>query len=376
MRRHTRSLLAGARSVQSGLSLIELMVALVIGLILTAGIIQLFVGSKQTYRFQEALSRLQENGRFATETLNYDVRMAGNMGCARNLQRETPPGTGILASGFFRVTLNNSGDYQWAFDSGLQGYQWNGNGWTPAIPAGALATVPLGGSDVITVRGVVGAPVTVVNHPGGTPPGSSVIGVNVGNGFSGEDIMIVGDCSSAAVFQISVSASNPNGPDTSGSLPHSSAGGFTPGNFTPALGREFAGADVMRVATRTYYIDTGQSGRPALFRRVNLDAAEELVEGVERMQFLYGVDTNGDRIADPHAAGNAYWTGAQVEAANRWGDVVSLRASLLLQSVDNNVTDTPQSIGFEGTVMNTGPGADARLRQVFATTIAVRNRLP
>lgn len=362
-------IVTGDRHRQAGLSLVELMVALVLGLILSAGIIQLFVGSKQTYRFEEALSRLQENGRFAIETLNRDVRMAGNMGCMRNLQRENPPGTGNLMPGQFRVTLNNPGDYEWDFGNGLQGYQWNGSGWTPALPT-ALSSIVPNGNDVITLRGVPAGGINVTSHPGGTPPGSAALGVPAGNGVKQFDIMLVTDCTSAAVFQ--VSSANPN---TSGSLAHNTGVG-APGNATQALGRDFTGAEVANITTRSYFIGTGAGGGAALFRRVNQSLAEELLEGVEQMRFAYGVDTDGDLIADPHTAGNAYWSGTQVDAANRWGSVVSVRASLLLQSIDNNVTDSPESIVFDGATVNTGGSADRRLRQVFVSTVGVRNRLP
>jgi type IV pilus assembly protein PilW len=68
---------------QRGLSLIEILVSLMISLFLIAGVIQLFISSKQTYRSYDALSRLQENGRFALEAMSRDVRMAGFTGCPR-----------------------------------------------------------------------------------------------------------------------------------------------------------------------------------------------------------------------------------------------------------------------------------------------------
>ena len=61
---------------QAGLTLVELMVAMVIGLLLLAGISQVFVSNKQTYRLLEAQSHVQENGRFAFEFMARDVRMA------------------------------------------------------------------------------------------------------------------------------------------------------------------------------------------------------------------------------------------------------------------------------------------------------------
>ncbi|MGI0117280.1 PilW family protein [Zooshikella sp. RANM57] len=62
---------------QSGLSLIELMIALVLGLLLLAGVLQVFLGSSQTYRLTGDLARAQENGRFALDMLTRDIRMAG-----------------------------------------------------------------------------------------------------------------------------------------------------------------------------------------------------------------------------------------------------------------------------------------------------------
>src|SRR3990172_12930451 len=66
---------------QQGLSLVELMVAISVGLILLAGVLQIFISSKQTYRVNDALARLQENGRYAMYLLSKDIRMAGFTGC-------------------------------------------------------------------------------------------------------------------------------------------------------------------------------------------------------------------------------------------------------------------------------------------------------
>ena len=69
---------------QQGLSMIELMVALLIGTILTASVIQMFVGSRSTYAMQSALASMQENARFAIEFLSRDLRKAGYVGCSTN----------------------------------------------------------------------------------------------------------------------------------------------------------------------------------------------------------------------------------------------------------------------------------------------------
>lgn len=62
---------------QQGLSIVELMVALAVGMVLIAGILQVFLSSKNTYAVNEAMSRVQENGRFALEFIANSARHAG-----------------------------------------------------------------------------------------------------------------------------------------------------------------------------------------------------------------------------------------------------------------------------------------------------------
>lgn len=61
----------------SGFSLIELMVAILVGIILLGGMIQIFIMSRTSYRVQTSLNYMQENLRFASNQLNYSVRMSG-----------------------------------------------------------------------------------------------------------------------------------------------------------------------------------------------------------------------------------------------------------------------------------------------------------
>lgn len=63
--------------IQTGFSLVEIMVALTIGLFVTAGILQILVSTKHVNYAQDQVSQVQEKGRFATEFLNRYVRLAG-----------------------------------------------------------------------------------------------------------------------------------------------------------------------------------------------------------------------------------------------------------------------------------------------------------
>lgn len=62
---------------QSGLTLVEILVSISLGLLLLFGIGSIFVGSNQTYRVQEENARIQEAGRYALEIIGRNLRQAG-----------------------------------------------------------------------------------------------------------------------------------------------------------------------------------------------------------------------------------------------------------------------------------------------------------
>jgi len=77
-----------------GFTMVELLVAMVIGLLLMAGVIQVFSSNQQTYRVTENLSRTQENGRYAIGIINKFARRAGNKGNHENLHDVSFPASG------------------------------------------------------------------------------------------------------------------------------------------------------------------------------------------------------------------------------------------------------------------------------------------
>ena len=66
---------------QQGMTIIEIMIALAIGAFLIAGVMQVYLGSRQSFRMLDSLSRMQENGRFAMEFISRDIRLAGFREC-------------------------------------------------------------------------------------------------------------------------------------------------------------------------------------------------------------------------------------------------------------------------------------------------------
>ena len=224
---------------QTGLSLVEIMIALLIGLFLLGGVLQIFINSQQTYRMQENLSRLQENGRFAIDFLAHDSRMAGYWGCLSGTNTDI---TGVD---------NNAG----------------------------VANID-DGTDSITLKGIFNPTLTTAvacDSPANTDP-------------------VYTDPTSTIAYTINNAA--------------------------------------------LYQNTNGQNNNNAL------------VEGIENMQILYGVDTD-----TPHNGANYY---VPAYPALDWPNVVSIRITLTARTLDSNLT----TIG------------DGRIRRDFTTTITLRNRLP
>lgn len=70
---------------QKGLTLVELMIGMALGLLVVLAVTYVFAGSRSSYRHQESLSAVQETGRIALEVLTRDIRMAGYPGCGNLL---------------------------------------------------------------------------------------------------------------------------------------------------------------------------------------------------------------------------------------------------------------------------------------------------
>jgi type IV pilus assembly protein PilW len=363
-----------------GLSLIELLIAMVLGLTLAAGVIQVYVGNSTTERNQEARGRMQENGRFGLNFLAQEIRMAGFLGCL-----------GGIDPASVNSTLNAPpASFQPAF--GIQG--WEAQGTAPGVINNSVANVPvegtgsgewvtLGGpvipvlnaipnSDILRTWSVGGA-AGVINSI--TPAASTQINITPLTIATG-DILLLSDCLQADWVQACQIADI--GPGVSQTITLSST--CAPGNIANSPITSIVGGEVSRLEGTILFV--GKRGNlatnpPALFRaRLGNNAlpaaAEELIEGVESMQLLYGVNVD----SDSRNTVDAYLRADQV---TDWSDVITVRVSLLIQSIEDGVQTSPTAYTFNG-VNYTGTGGngalppDRRVRRVFTSTIALRNR--
>ena len=328
---------AGFPRKDSGFSLVELMIALVISLILTAGVIQVYLSSKSAYSTNQALASVQENGRFGLNFLTRDIRMADFWGCFKQQSNNV--------SNHVNNT-NAPAGRDFDFNNALSGTD------------GPSASNDY--SDEITIKRADANGITVVSPY--MPNPSADLKVSAPNDLYVDQIVLVSDCSSADIFQIT----NSNVSHTS--VVHNSGTG-TPGNATKPLSKSYQGnAKIYSLSYVRYYIGTGTSGEPALFKQdyVNLDGTQELVDGVESMQILYGEDKSNDGVANRYVPAGT--------SGLNMNNVVSVRLGLLIRSANHLRPDKDTST-YTVLDKTLGPFNDYRLRKVFTTTIGIRNRM-
>lgn len=328
-----------SKSRQSGLSLVEVMIAMVLGLILVGGVLQISSASRQTYRVHDAISRMQEGGRMALEVISRDTRMADFWGCVTD-------GANVVNN------LDSTGDGFIDFASGGIGGTEGANG------------VP----DTLILRGGVTSGLTVTPPYG--PQTSAAISVEVNNGLEQDDIVFISDCGKADIFQIS----NAN-PDGSGQLVHNT-GNASPGNYNATnpvcpganghcLSKIYGGdANVFVAQQIMYTIAPGSEGQPALFRN-----GLEFLDGIEDFQVVYGEDTDPPGTAGSGIANYYVPANLVTDMAN----VISIRFAVVMRSYDDNLSGgIAQNYNVLGSNV-TAP--DNRLRQVYTSTVTLRNRL-
>lgn len=323
---------------QAGISLVEVLVALVISLFLLGGIIQVYTGNKQTFAFTSALAEIQENGRFALDTMSQDLRLTSTWGCVAFDPDNTENINNTINGGTYGGYDSDFHDF--TGEEGIDGTNNDG----------------LNGSDSLTLRGGKPGQANVVGPF--TPPATQNLMTTAINTITAGDIIVVARCGANDLL---IDAEADILPVTSVTV------GGTPTQRQINLGANKSqqfGADaiVFELQTVTYSIAAGVSGEPALWRNEG-GVNQELVEGVEQMQVLYGIDTDNDQFPNQY-----------VDADNvpDLDDVVSVRIGLLLRSINDNIAEDPQTYTFNG--VTTTP-ADRYIRQVFSTTIALRNRI-
>ncbi|MEW5008717.1 MAG: PilW family protein [Cycloclasticus sp.] len=354
-----------SKSTQSGVTLVELMIALVLGLIIAAGLSQIFVSSQKTYRITEEQSRLQESARFGFEFITRGFREAGYSGC-RAIERLNIQVIANAPTPSYNANNIVSGSE--ATSSTL---------WSPALNSDIEDDV-IAGTDTLSIQKAGSCGGTLIEPSNSTPSAAQfkIFAPNSCNIQQG-DVLMLTDCEHAHIFRVT---NNPNNNAPSQTIAHaanmnSSAKFCRNQGAAVAVGNCGTGnekiygsdAELLTFSSLTYYIGTGAGGRNALFVYDGTASSKtELVEGVEDMQITYGVDADENDIVDN------YQTAETVNTAGNWDKVISAEISVLLTTQKDNLTTAEQSFIYNGTTVN---AADKRLHHVYTTVISIRNRV-
>lgn len=340
-RRYSHRGRSAPRDAVHGLTLVELMIALMLGLLVVGSASAIFISNQQTYRATEGLGRVQENGRMAFELMSRDLREAGGNACG-NADRKEP---------LKLVNVLNANSNWWAnWNNGIIGYE------------AAMTTAPanrIAGTDAVALMsGDSSSGVTVVSHN----PTSARFEVNTtGHGLNDGDIAIICDWRQASLFQITGAQ-----PDINTNIVHNPGGSVTPGNCSMGLGysnppkctvngtpyQYGANSMIVRLHAVRWFVGSTVGGGRSLFRSTLVNQGgvlvardQQIAEGVNNMQLQYLLE------------GAVGYVDATAVPANRWRNVTAVRVNLDMLSADR-----------------AGVGG-AQLARRIAHTVTLRNRM-
>ena len=297
---------------QRGFSLVELMVAMALGLVVTGAVFALYLTSTLSYAQDERYARMQENGRYALKVVAEDLRMAdfwGKITAPETIASAVAPPGGCAGS----IDLLNAG-------RGLLFNRYHDAEELQFNPCADVTGVHAAGTDMVVVK-------RVQKQPGATT------GLRLrSNGVSG-------------TF---VDSGSPN-----------TAAGEADWGYQPRL-------YFVRNFSRS-----AADGTPALCRLQLRDAPHHLdfqdvecpAEGIEDLHILFGVDTDQDGAANRYTS---------APALDDMEVVVSARIYILARSLDADRQYTNTKAFSLGDVLVPALN-DGFYRQVYTTTVALRN---
>ncbi len=372
MKTATTPTLDSNRSGQRGLSLIELMIALMISSFMMLGVFQVFLSSGGTDRLAHAFARVQENGRLSLDILTRNLRMTGYQGCIdpelidMNIIANDPPTTDLTNES---IRGWKSGDSEWDVANRPDELDF-------------ITGVPEG-SDIVSIQYVSPTGVGVVCQ--GNIQTCKAVNANVkidsnAIGLTQFDVVVVSDCVNADLFRITNMLKDT---DDFVTLAHSNSTNSS-NNLSKAYDED---AQVMTYRSFSYYVrDTGRNNSQgqdiyALYQfnplwnngTSQIGKESELVEGVEQLQVLYGQRRDDGNLRFVQATDNNLIF-AQVEAL-RLAVLVSHSEPVLSDDDDKTYKMPGSDVEPEGaTTPDAEHPGDRRLRQLFTTTIYLRNR--
>jgi len=317
---------------------VELMIALVLGLLVTAAVTALTINSSQTQRELTKTSRQVENGRYAMQVLNDHVRHAGFFG--RYHPQSTPPGSLPDPCRNDLDTLD-ADTLRGIFSLPMQAYE------SPDALSCISGADHVNGTDILVVRRTNTRAIEDCDGSNGSPAGNRLYLQ------SRPDNFILGNGN--ATFDLRELAADGSSCPAPVHRYRTDIFYVAPRAAVSNLCSDLADPDTRDVPTLVRYDVTGGQ------------CNEPLVEGIDRILYDFGIDENGDGVPDDYVHLPA--------DTSQWADVVALRINLLARSDDPTFGHADRKVyvmSRDGT-LSVGPLDDEFRRRVFAATVRLVN---
>lgn len=331
------------RPASLGFGLVEMMVALALGLLVVGGAMVMFMATRQANGSTDNLSRVAESVRTSYDLLTRELREAGG----------TPCDAQLLAGNVLNAAQGLTPSWWATWGEPVRGY--NGSTAFDGVAFGSAVAERVSGTEAIAVRyGAAMDGVNIATHVTGTQTFTTTIN---NHSIAVGDLLLVCNYRQAAIFQ--ATAAN----IANGTFVHATGGG-TSSNCSTGLGlptvcapgssvyQFLAGAMVGRFTVAGWYIGNNgrsSSGGRSLYRVTRL-GTEEVADGVRDLQMVYLVSGASDYVA--------------ASDVTDWSTVTALRLDITYEGPDVNVATN-------------GSGTNAgRLTRNVGYTINLRNQQP
>lgn len=359
---------------QTGMSLVELMIAMLIGLLLSAAIITVYLSNKKTFWDTEAAASLQENSRFAMKLIVNDLRLAGFYGGVdhKNIERDRQAdGAGDVdkngtANDTFDALFVDPVDAKQGIESCTRNgveteYEYERSIWIATVdepdeddngdgePDGTFddddlpSGLPdcLDGKDIRAFANQVGSTVLFVKHTEPQPTTTA----------DGNKTYIISSLDNAGHIYGRNGANLEDWASESSRYPDSQAWEYR---------------------YHVYFISKGKDDVFPRLRRMSLKKnrwqVETVADGIEDMQFEIGLDTDQDGAAEKYVTPN-------LVGDTEWEQAVSAKVYILAQATKSDVGfDDKKNYSYAG--RDYDPHSTNRHRyhrKLYETTITLFN---
>ena len=317
-----------ARARIAGLSILELMISMTIGLLITALLITVYSRTSSTHaEFKRANSQI-ESGRFALQVIQQDLMHAGFWGEYGPTGTPTSTVDPCLAWSSW-----SSADKTNVFLLPVQGYSAATASAAPST-CGAPIADPAIGSDVLVVRH---AETCEAGTTGCEAVNNSKLYLQISKCRLDTNNFVLGTDSTAFTLRQKDSS----------------------GNSCTASGYSNTTAGKRRFVSNIYYVRDLGDGRPSLMRSSfdiagpGPQSAQVLIEDVEKLRVEFARDTSGDGVPDTEYENTCTACTTDAEWAIFWNQVVAVRLRVLAKAsstspgyTDNKTYDMGQGVTF------------------------------